>query len=80
MANAGQIPSLQSTDSSVCSTPMLWRVSLEREPLTGEPDAGNPPVRFGGRGNATAFSLPLSLVSSCVQFSGSGQSAGLAYG
>jgi hypothetical protein len=60
MANAGQIASLQSTDSSVCSTPMLWRVSLEREPLTGEPDAGNPPVRFGGRGNATAFSLPLS--------------------
>jgi hypothetical protein len=28
-------------------------------PLTGEPDAGNPPVRFGGRGGASAPSLPL---------------------
>ena len=29
-------------------------------PLTGKPDAGNPPVRFGGRGAANAASLPLS--------------------
>jgi len=29
-------------------------------PLTGEPYAGNPPVRFGGRGGATAPFLPLS--------------------
>jgi hypothetical protein len=27
-------------------------VSLAEKPLTGEPDAGNPPVRFGGRGGA----------------------------
>src|ERR1039457_419136 len=29
-------------------------------PLTGEPDAGNPPVRFGGRGKVKPLSLPLS--------------------
>jgi len=27
-------------------------VSLIETPLTGEPYAGNPPVRFGGRGGA----------------------------
>lgn len=27
-------------------------------PLTGEPDAGNPPVRFGGRGKVNPLSLP----------------------
>src|SRR5258708_8382377 len=29
-------------------------------PLTGKPDAGDPPVRFGGRGSGKPFSLPLS--------------------
>ena len=29
-------------------------------PLTGEPDAGDPPVRFGGRGKVNPLSLPLS--------------------
>src|SRR5258707_15262461 len=28
-------------------------------PSTGEPDAGNPPVRFGGRGEVNPSSLPL---------------------
>jgi hypothetical protein len=28
-------------------------------PPTGEPDAGNPPVRFGGRGRPKGLSLPL---------------------
>src|SRR4029077_20661739 len=28
------------------------------EPLTGKPDAGNPPVRFGGRGDRTQSVLP----------------------
>lgn len=32
-------------------------VSLAETPLTGEPDAGNPPVRFGGRGSAITRSL-----------------------
>jgi hypothetical protein len=35
---------------------------LVETPLTGKPDAGNPPVRFGGRGGAKAPSLPLSVV------------------
>src|SRR2546428_10935005 len=29
-------------------------------PLTGKPDAGDPPVRFGGRGSGKPLSLPLS--------------------
>jgi hypothetical protein len=40
------------------------------EPLTGEPDAGQPPVRFGGRGNETnRVSLPLSGTGSPVRVS-----------
>src|SRR4051794_1869725 len=35
--------SLNPSKSGQCSS---------RAPLTGEPDAGNPPVRFGGRGRA----------------------------
>src|ERR1039458_2089276 len=31
-------------------------------PLTGEPDAGDPPVRFGGRGKVNPLSLPLSAL------------------
>jgi hypothetical protein len=36
---------------------------LAETPLTGKPDAGNPPVRFGGRGEVNPSSLPLSLQS-----------------
>jgi len=33
--------------------------SLSTEnPLTGKPDAGNPPVRFGGRGGASRHPYP----------------------
>src|SRR6266446_1340102 len=38
-------------------------------PLTGKPDAGDPPVRFGGRGSGKPLSLPLSHLhpqSDCV--------------
>jgi len=35
-------------------------VSLTETPLTGEPDAGNPPVRFGGRGGANP-AIPTSI-------------------
>ena len=39
--------------------PMLLRVSPRRgDSSTGEPDAGNPPVRFGGRGERTQSPLP----------------------
>src|SRR5262249_18752916 len=33
-------------------------ILLEVKPLTGEPDAGDPPVRFGGRGAASQCDLP----------------------
>ncbi len=32
--------------TELCSSPRRGK------PLTGEPDAGNPPVRFGGKGDA----------------------------
>lgn len=32
------------------------------KPLTGEPDAGEPPVRFGGRGEVNPSFLPLSRI------------------
>jgi hypothetical protein len=42
--------------------PCLFRSTLsEVTPSTGEPDAGNPPVRFGGRGAATQCGLPTSI-------------------
>src|SRR5579862_7898973 len=53
-----------------CLLCRAWLVLLNRCPcegmsilfggdsLTGEPDAGNPPVRFGGRGNRTQSLLP----------------------
>mgnify|MGYP000971049612 CR=1 FL=1 len=35
-------------------------VSLAEKSLTGEPDAANPPVRFGGRGGVpTAIPTPI---------------------
>jgi len=35
--------------------------SLAEKPLTGEPDAGDPPVRFGGRGEAQTL-IPTSIL------------------
>jgi hypothetical protein len=34
-------------------------VSLAEKPLTGEPDAGDPPVRFGGGDGATRHPYPI---------------------
>ena len=48
------------------STPLrfwlsLWDMAIRfTDPLTGEPDAEEPPVRFGGRGKVNPLSLPLS--------------------
>ena len=43
-----------------CRSPQSFTpVLIEVRPPTGEPDAGNPPVRFGGRGGDEPF-LPLS--------------------
>jgi len=36
-------------------------VSLVEKPLTGEPDAGDPPVRFGGRGDVQT-AIPTSIL------------------
>ena len=58
--NAGPRPSLQ---SRVCSLKHAHAIACqsfnEVKPPTGEPDAGDPHVRFGGRGSRT-LSLPLS--------------------
>ena len=44
---------------SPCDGPsILWEV----KPPTGEPDAGDPPVRFGGRGNRIQSVLPTPIV------------------
>lgn len=44
--------------------------SLSQEhPLTGKPDAGDPPVRFGGRGGGHPLSLPLSSLASVCRLS-----------
>src|SRR5260221_102163 len=37
-------------------------------PLTGEPDAGDPPVRFGGRGSGQPLSLPLSVLTTSASW------------
>jgi hypothetical protein len=44
----------------VWNTAPVPMVSLTETPLTGEPDAGNPPVRFGGRGGANPV-IPTSI-------------------
>src|ERR1700745_4437342 len=35
-----------------------WPSSYGDQPLTGEPDAGEPPVRFGGRGDSSIVPTP----------------------
>jgi hypothetical protein len=44
------------------------RSSSPETPLTGKPDAGNPPVRFGGRGEVNPSSLPLSFAPKKARF------------
>ena len=57
--NAGPMHSLLSKGCSLWSRPMLRPVNpLGGEPPTGEPDAGDPPVRFGGRGGRNQSALP----------------------
>jgi len=56
---------LQRADEYMCLSRALhvYPSPHEVKPPTGEPDAGNPPVRFGGRGGDEP-SLPLSNVTS----------------
>ena len=60
--HAGPIASLPTMGCSACRRPMSGSsVPLRVRPPTGEPDAGDPPVRFGGRGcRDNRCSLPLS--------------------
>ena len=46
---------------SLSAAHAMARQSLAGEPPTGEPYAGDPPVRFGGRGSSS-LSLPLSIL------------------
>src|SRR5208282_6527785 len=62
--DVGPIPSSTNKGCTACKRPM----SVTFNPLvgklsTGKPDAGNPPVRFGGRGgrNQSAVPTPICL-------------------
>ena len=57
---AGPMPSLPNRGCSSLPQPMQWPVNpLGGEPPTGEPYAGDPPVRFGGgSGRETGCSYP----------------------
>ena len=59
-ADGGPTDGLRRKGSLVWNMALVLMVSLVENPLTGEPDAGNPPVRFGGRGGTNMPSLPLS--------------------
>jgi hypothetical protein len=63
-AVAGAWPSAIDSESTEGLADILVRAHggthLTETPLTGKPDAGDPPVRFGGRGEANPSSLPLS--------------------
>jgi len=60
----GDQPSAIDLAGTACLAGILVRAKngthLSETPLTGKPDAGNPPVRFGGRGEVNPSSLPLS--------------------
>ena len=63
----GDPPSAIDLAGTACLAGILVRAKsgthLAETPLTGKPDAGNPPVRFGGRGEVNPSSLPLSITS-----------------
>src|ERR1035437_2043252 len=62
----GDPPSAIDLAGTACLAGILVRAKsgthLAETPPTGKPDAGNPPVRFGGRGEVNPSSLPLSVV------------------
>src|ERR1035438_5583371 len=51
-ADGGPTDGLRHKGCLVWNRTLVLMVSLAEKPLTGEPDAGNPPVRFGGRDGA----------------------------
>src|SRR5437016_10341695 len=60
-ADDGLTDGLRREGCLVWNTALVPMVSLAETPLTGKPDAGNPPVRFGGRGSGNA-ALPTPIV------------------
>jgi hypothetical protein len=55
----GSVATLAETDTASPRRPRLDRsILFEVRPPTGEPDAGDPPVRFGGRGDRDHSVLP----------------------
>src|SRR5271167_2639310 len=55
----GSVATLAETDTASPRRPRSDRsILLEARPPTGEPDAGDPPVRFGGRGDRDHSVLP----------------------
>ena len=57
--SVGPTRTLPSKGTSPWKPPLRRRVNpLGVRPSTGEPDAGNPPVRFGGRGDRHQLGLP----------------------
>jgi hypothetical protein len=69
--HAGPTPTSPSWACSRWTGPSVRRVPVhDGGPLTGKPDAGDPPVRFGGRGgrDQPAFPTPISRV--CLEGGG----------
>ena len=60
IVNGGPTDGLRRRGCLVWNMAPALMVSLAEKPLTGEPDAGNPPVRFGGRGGANT-AIPTSI-------------------
>src|SRR5262249_8350164 len=57
--SAGRMRTFSSVGSLACPQPMTSPISpYDGEPPTGEPDAGRPPVRFGGRGERNGSPYP----------------------
>src|SRR2546426_7891335 len=61
------VPSPRDLGRSPEPRPECRRADSIHRPSTGKPDAGNPPVRFGGRGGTAVPSLPLSPKGLAVQ-------------
>src|SRR6202022_1218777 len=60
--NAGPTPSSRKLCCSLFTRPGRQRDTPDEEQLpTGEPYAGKPPVRFGGRGGRQPFPTPIKL-------------------
>src|SRR5437867_1294212 len=59
--NAGQINSSRPRDCSLRLQPGSWRANPDEKPPTGEPCAGEPHARFGGRGRRKPFPTPIAF-------------------